>query len=72
MSAGGDPVERPRAMPSGDVTVVEPWPRASSDSTPAEGRRLRISAPRTAKERPDEPAPWCITKSGPLPTGDVR
>lgn len=54
------------------VTVVEPWPRASRERMPALGRRLRISELRTAKERPEEPAPWCVTKSGPLPTGEVR
>lgn len=39
---------------------------------PAFGRALRISAVRTAKERPDEPAPWCVTNKGAVPTGEVR
>lgn len=56
----------------GVVMVVEPWPRASRERMPALGRRLRISELRTAKERPEEPAPWWVTKRGPLPTGEVR
>ena len=33
---------------------------------PAEGMILRISDASVANERPDEPAPWWVTKSGPL------
>jgi hypothetical protein len=51
---------------------VEPWPRASKDRTPAAGSSLRISAVRVAKERPEEPAPWCVTKREAEPVGEVR
>ncbi|KAK4158458.1 hypothetical protein C8A00DRAFT_39182 [Chaetomidium leptoderma] len=61
------------------VVVVRPWPRASRDRIPAVGKRFLISAPRTANERPDEPAPWWVTNNGPgdLPgseagAGEVR
>ena len=71
--ASADPASSPR------VVVVSPCPRASRDRMPADGRRFRISALSTANERPDEPAPWCVTKSGPggLPgpeegAGEVR
>jgi hypothetical protein len=47
------------------VVVVSPCPRASSDRMPADGRRFLISDESTAKERPEEPAPWWVTKSGP-------
>ena len=33
---------------------------------PAQGMILRISDASVANERPDEPAPWWVTKSGPL------
>ena len=77
-SSGGSGSGSSKVSPSGEggvevvVIVVEPWPRASRERMPALGRRLRISELRTAKERPEEPAPWCVTKRGPLPTGDVR
>lgn len=68
----------PPSLESGEV-VVRPWPRASRDRIPAEGMRFLISEPKTAKERPDDPAPWWVTKSGPgaLPgpeggAGEVR
>ena len=55
------------------VVVVSPCPRASRDSTPAPGSALRSSKPTTANDRPDEPAPWCITKRGAaLLVGGVR
>ncbi len=61
------------------VVVVRPCPRASRDRMPADGRRFLTSALSTANERPDEPAPWWVTKSGPggLPgpeegAGEVR
>ena len=54
------------------VVVVLPWPRASSERTPAVGRSLRSSEAKTAKERPEEPAPWWVTKSGPEDVGGVR
>lgn len=63
-----DRVPRERSVGSlglGEVMVVRPWPRASRERMPAEGRRLRISEPRTAKERAEEPAPWWVTKRGP-------
>lgn len=63
----------------GLVVVVSPCPRASMERMPAEGRRFLISAERTAKERPEDPAPWWVTKRGPgdLPgpeegAGEVR
>jgi hypothetical protein len=59
--------------------VVNPCPLASSDKMPAAGRRFLISAPSTAKDRPELPAPWCVTNNGPpgLPgpeegAGEVR
>jgi len=48
------------------LRVVEPWPRASRERMPAFGSRLRISALRTANERPEDPAPWWVTKRGDL------
>ena len=51
---------------------VEPWPRASRDRMPAAGSSLRISAVSVAKERPEEPAPWCVTKRGADPVGEIR
>ena len=52
--------------------VVRPWPRASGDSMPALGASFLISELRTAKERPDDPAPWCVMNKGPFPFGEVR
>lgn len=52
--------------------LVSPWPRASMARMPAEGRTLRISEATRAKERPEEPAPWCITNKGPDKFGGVR
>jgi hypothetical protein len=54
------------------VTCVDPWPRASRERIPDPGSNFRISAVRAAKERPDEPAPWCVTKSGEEPVGEVK
>lgn len=54
------------------VIRVEPWPRASRDRIPAAGSSLRISALRVAKDRPEEPAPWCVTKRGAEPVGEIR
>ena len=54
------------------VVVVLPWPRASRERIPAVGRSLRSSEAKTAKERPEEPAPWWVTKSGPEEVGGVR
>jgi hypothetical protein len=66
-------VARLRSMMAGSgVRVVEPWPRASRDRMPAVGSFLRISAVRAAKERPEEPPPWCVTKRGAVPMGEVR
>lgn len=59
-------------LPLGDHHRLEPWPLASSEKTPADGSRLRIWSPTTANESPDDPPPWCITKRGPWPTGEVR
>lgn len=61
-----DNVDRERSM----APVVSPWPRASGERIPAPGRRLRISEARIAKERPQEPAPWWVMKSGEPPPGD--
>ena len=52
--------------------VVSPWPRASRERMPASGRAFRISEARTAKERPEEPAPWWVMKRGLLAAGGVR
>ena len=59
--------------------VVNPCPLASSERIPAAGRRFLISAPSTAKDKPELPAPWCVTNNGPpgLPgpeegAGEVR
>lgn len=66
-------VSRLRSNTSGaGEIVVDPCPRASRESIPADGRRFLISDVRTAKDRPEEPAPWWVTNNGPLPTGDVR
>ncbi|EAQ93288.1 hypothetical protein CHGG_01523 [Chaetomium globosum CBS 148.51] len=56
-----------------DEVVVNPCPLASSDRIPAPGRRFLISAPSTAKDKPELPAPWCVTNSGPpgLPGPDA-
>lgn len=35
------------------------------------GRILRISSTQLANVRPDEPAPWCMTKRGPESVGGV-
>lgn len=54
------------------VVEVNPCPLASSDNTPADGNLLRISAASTANDKPEEPAPWCVTNNGPpegLPGG---
>jgi hypothetical protein len=51
-------VSRLRSNTSGSgVMMVDPWPRASRDNIPADGRRFRISDVKTAKDRPEEPAP---------------
>lgn len=63
-------VERERSESSG--VLVSPWPRESSERTPAAGRSLRIEVARRAKERPEEPAPWWVTKRGPVESGGVR
>ncbi|KAH6650744.1 hypothetical protein F5144DRAFT_477796 [Chaetomium tenue] len=62
-----------------DGVMVNPCPLASSDKIPAPGRRFLISAPSTAKDKPELPAPWCETNNGPpgLPgpdpgAGEVR
>jgi hypothetical protein len=40
---------------------------------PAVGRRVRRERARAAKERPEEPAPWCVIKSGAVgEVGEVR
>ena len=51
--------------------TVSPWPRASRDRIPASGTAFLISEAQTAKERPEEPAPWWVTKSGPFGAGGV-
>ena len=56
----------------GEMIVVLPWPRASRERTPAFGRSLWISEVNAAKERPEEPAPWWVTKRGPSGTGGER
>ena len=61
-----------RSRGSVDGVVVEPWPRASIEMMPAEGSILVISVKKAAKERPEEPAPWCVTINGPLPEDGVR
>lgn len=63
-------MERLRSW-SSDV-FVSPWPRASMARIPAEGSTLRISEATRAKERPEEPAPWCVTNKGPDEFGGVR
>ena len=57
---------------SEEKVVVVPWPRASKERTPAVGSSLRSSEVKAAKERPEEPAPWWVTKSGPEDEGGVR
>ena len=52
--------------------MVAPWYLASGAIMPADGNLFRISKVNVAKDKPDEPAPWCMTKSGPLPTGEVK
>lgn len=52
--------------------TVSPCPRASGDRIPAVGMIFRISEARGAKERPEEPAPWWVMKSGPPAVGGVR
>lgn len=57
----------------GGEIVVEPWPRASRERIPAEGSRFFSSDVRAAKERPEEPAPWCVMNRGAVgPMGEVR
>ena len=56
----------------GGVCVVLPWPRASIERTPPEGVIARNSLVKAAKERPDEPAPWCVTMRGPEGLGGVK
>jgi len=56
---------------SSEVTV-SPWPRASRERMPADGRSFRIEVASKAKDRPAEPAPWCVMKRGPLGRGGVR
>lgn len=53
------------------VVDVSPCSRASKESTPAVGRAFRISEANCANERPEEPAPWWATKSGPLARGGI-
>jgi hypothetical protein len=52
--------------------TVSPWPRASRERMPADGRSFRIEVASKAKDRPAEPAPWCVMKRGPLGRGGVR
>ena len=51
--------------------VVSPCPRASKARIPASGRSFWISLLNAANERPDEPAPWCVTINGPEPDWGV-
>ena len=55
-----------------ETIVVLPCPRASRESTPALGRIFWSSDVKAAKERPDEPAPWWVTKRGPSGIGGAR
>ncbi|KAK3898013.1 hypothetical protein C8A05DRAFT_19327 [Staphylotrichum tortipilum] len=84
-SAFSSPASSPPAAPAAAeeaeerVVVVNPCPLASTANTPAPGNRFLISAASTANDKPEDPAPWCMTKSGPpegLPgaagAGEVR
>jgi hypothetical protein len=51
---------------------VRPWSRASRESIPAFGSRGVRAAKKAAKESPDEPAPWWVTRRGPLEEGGVK
>ena len=55
-----------------EEVVVLPWPRASRERTPAFGRIFWIAVVKTANERPEEPAPWWVTKRGPSSSGGAR
>ncbi len=62
----------PSAHDAPDLSItVSPCPRASRERTPALGRALRMADVNRANERPEEPAPWCVTNRGPLPVGGV-
>ena len=60
-------VDRERSTGCGQV--VRPWPRQSRDRMPAVGRMVIRDWKKVAKERPEEPAPWCVTIKGPLVVG---
>ena len=46
--------------------IVEPWARASRLRIPASGSLCLMFWAKTAKERPEAPAPWWQMKRGPF------
>lgn len=61
-SIGSESDETDRAF----LVVVSPCSRASKESTPAVGSAFRTSEAKCANDRPEDPAPWWVTKRGPF------